>query len=66
MMLGSSVNDGNAAEAAAAAAMSQTHLREVHIDGNFDPVPHAERIKTLFSFSPSVTALTLSCKDQDF
>ncbi|GJJ76734.1 hypothetical protein EMPS_09093 [Entomortierella parvispora] len=66
MMLGSSINDGNAAETAAAAAVLHTHLREVHIDGNFDPVSHAERMKALLTFSPNMTALTLSCTDQDF
>ncbi|KAG0053194.1 hypothetical protein BGZ83_001505 [Gryganskiella cystojenkinii] len=44
----------------------QTHLREVHIDGNFDPAAHTDRIKTLLAHSPNMTALTLSCKDQDF
>ncbi|KAF9901195.1 hypothetical protein EC991_006426 [Linnemannia zychae] len=43
-----------------------THLREVHIDGNFDPKAHAGKLKALLERSPKLFALTLTCKDLDF
>ncbi|KAG0207681.1 hypothetical protein BGX33_006686 [Mortierella sp. NVP41] len=43
-----------------------THLREVHIDGTFDPKAHAGRFKALLELSPKLFALTLTCKDLDF
>ncbi|KAF9095406.1 hypothetical protein BGX23_000543 [Mortierella sp. AD031] len=43
-----------------------THLREVHIDGTFDPKAHAGRLKALLELSPKLFALTLTCKDLDF
>ncbi|KAG0279343.1 hypothetical protein BGZ95_001531 [Linnemannia exigua] len=43
-----------------------THLREVHIDGNFDPKAHASKLKLLLDRSPKLFALTLNCKDLDF
>ncbi|KAG0379945.1 hypothetical protein BGX24_010930 [Mortierella sp. AD032] len=43
-----------------------THLREVHIDGNFDPKAHAAKLKALLERSPKLFALTLTCKDLDF
>ncbi|KAK5815542.1 hypothetical protein F5H01DRAFT_367933 [Linnemannia elongata] len=43
-----------------------THLREVHIDGNFDPKAHAGKLKSLLERSPKLFALTLTCKDLDF
>ncbi|KAF9128571.1 hypothetical protein BGW39_004958 [Mortierella sp. 14UC] len=43
-----------------------THLREVHIDGNFDPKAHVGKLKALLERSPKLFALTLTCKDLDF
>ncbi|KAK3830072.1 MAG: hypothetical protein JOS17DRAFT_746890 [Linnemannia elongata] len=44
----------------------KTHLREVHIDGKFDPKAHAGKLKSLLERSPKLFALTLTCKDLDF
>jgi hypothetical protein len=43
-----------------------THLREIHIDGNFDPKAHVGKLKSLIERSPKLFALTLACKDLDF
>ncbi|KAF9567092.1 hypothetical protein EC968_003498 [Mortierella alpina] len=44
----------------------QTYLREVHIDGDFDPKAHAQKLQILLDHSPRLLALTLSCKDLEF
>ncbi|KAF9139844.1 hypothetical protein BGX30_007407 [Mortierella sp. GBA39] len=43
-----------------------TQLREVHIDGNFDPMAHAGKLKSLLERSPKLIALTLTSRDLDF
>ncbi|KAF9214476.1 hypothetical protein BGZ59_003617 [Podila verticillata] len=43
-----------------------SQIREVHIDGTFDYKVHQGRIKTMLEHCPSLTALTLKCKDLDF
>ncbi|KAF9144780.1 hypothetical protein BG015_012104 [Linnemannia schmuckeri] len=43
-----------------------THLREVHIDGNFDPKAHVGKLKSLLERSPTSFALTLTYKDFNF
>ncbi|KAF9983185.1 hypothetical protein BGZ75_005338 [Mortierella antarctica] len=45
---------------------AQTYLREVHIDGDFDPKAHAQKLQILLDHSPHLLALTLSCKDLEF
>ncbi|KAF9948713.1 hypothetical protein BGZ70_002083, partial [Mortierella alpina] len=45
---------------------NQTYLREVHIDGDFDPKAHAQKLQILLDHSPRLLALTLSCKDLEF
>ncbi|KAF9273506.1 hypothetical protein BGZ68_001435 [Mortierella alpina] len=45
---------------------THTYLREVHIDGDFDPKAHSPKLQILLDHSPRLLALTLSCKDLEF
>ncbi|KAF9946190.1 hypothetical protein BGZ72_000554 [Mortierella alpina] len=61
-----SASDRASTNGHAVVSPTQTYLREVHIDGDFDPKAHSPKLQILLDHSPRLLALTLSCKDLEF